>query len=196
MSGRQAGTVSAAVLANAAVQTLLLIGDPVPAVDAWFAVALALSITALVVAVAGVTAGVSGTGRGHLRAWPRVGLLGWALVLTVVTAASAVLSPPLALVPLLAAIVLLPAAAVAAGVGAAFRLAARVFRRAPVRAASTLLGAVVLLGLAWLAALLLGFFATGWPASLATWIVFGAVGALLLHLGARLVHRAGALATA
>lgn len=188
------GAVSAAVLANAVVQSLLVTGDPVPEPAAWFVVAAALSFAAVVVTVAVVAAAVSGTGRGRLRTRPGLGLLVWALVLTVVTAGCAVLSPLLALVPLLAAVVLLPAAAVAPGVGAAFRLAARVFRRAPVRVAFTLLGAVVVLGLAWLAALLLGFFITGWPASLASWIVFGAIGALLLHLGARLVRRAGAMA--
>ncbi|QWT22974.1 hypothetical protein KPL76_09295 [Subtercola sp. PAMC28395] len=167
------------IVANAAVQALLVDGDPIPGVSWWFVVLVLASFAAVTVTVwLGCALLEPLPGVRTDRRPARLRLLAWSTGAVVVAAIGGVIVPALALLPaLLAAFVLPP---VAAGEKAPVRQAASVFRRHPVRAVITVIGGVVLLVLSWLAALLLGFFITGWLAAAVTWVCFGFAGALLV----------------
>ncbi|GAA0992362.1 hypothetical protein GCM10009563_06610 [Subtercola frigoramans] len=167
------------ILLNAAVQALLVAGDPIPGVSWWFAVLVLLSFAAVTVTVwLGCALLEPLLYDGADRRPARLRLLVWSAASVAIAAIAGVIVPALAVLPaLLAAFVLPP---VARGSKAPSHHAASVFRRHPVRAVITAIGGVVLLVLSCLAALLLGFFITGWLAAGLTWVCFGLAGALLV----------------
>lgn len=180
-----------AILGNAAVQALLVIGDPVSAPDPAFAARVAASAVALVLTIAVVTVGalaaVDGRppagGRGRRRLAP---VAGWTAVLGILAGAASVLAVWLGPVVLLGGL-LLPA--VAAGPGNPLPPTLRAVRAHPGRAVTILLGFGLLAAVSWVFALLLGLLVTGPIAAAATWVWFGAAATVLLCAGAALLRR-------
>lgn len=159
--------LAAIVVAHAAVQGLLVLGDPVPTGDLGFVALTVVSVVALIVAT---WAGLSVV----TRAWTVRGLA-WVAAAVVLTAVLSVLLPPLALVGLVLALFVVPASAAGDPLDGF-----RAFRRTPVRHVLAILGVVLACVVAWVAALLLGLLVTGVAASVATWLVFGVLGVLVL----------------
>jgi len=166
----------AIVVANAVVQGLLILGDPVPAGDLGF-VALALaSVVALVLAAWAALGVLTG-------AWKLSGLA-WVAAAVLVTSVLSVLLPPLALVGLVLALIVVPAGAAGNPLDGF-----RAFRRTPVRHVLAILVVVVVCVMAWAVALLLGLLVTGVAASVATWLWFGLLGVLVLGAWVTLLRR-------
>lgn len=157
------------IVVHAVAQALTVLGDPVPVATPGFAASFALSLALLTVAAwAGATL--------VLRApWRWAGLV-WMLGLVVITTGVSILSPFATPLPLLVGLVIVPS--VIAGAGPLGGL--RSFRRHPVRHAFGLLGALALIVVGWAAAFALGLFVTGFVAVVATWVVLGALGALVV----------------
>lgn len=105
----------------------------------------------------------------------------WAAVVVVGGVVVAVLVPP--------AVVLYATVASAVGAAAAsgrpLRLAATVFRHAPVRAVLATILALVLSVVSWVVAVVSGFFLTGVLGGIAMWVWFSVVGAVLLGVWTR-----------
>lgn len=157
------------VLAHAVLQALTVLGDPVPIVSLGFAASFALSLVLLAVAAWAATTLI-------LRApWHWTGLA-WMLGLVVIATALSIVAPVATPLALLVGLVLVPS--VIAGTGPLGGL--RAFRQHPVRHVFGLLGALALIVVGWAAALVLGLFVTGFVAAVATWVVFGALGALVV----------------
>ena len=166
----------AIVVANAVVQGLLILGDPVPAGDLGF-VALALASVVALVLAAWAALGVL-TGAWKLRG------LAWVAAAVLVTSMLSVLLPPLALVGLVLALIVVPAGAAGNPVDGF-----HAFRRTPVRHVLAILVVVVVCVMAWAVALLLGLLVTGVAASVATWLWFGLLGVLVLGAWVKLLRR-------
>lgn len=167
------------ILGDAAIQTLLVSADPVPAFDAGF-VALTLgSLVTVVVAVWLTTAAAWAAVTGDAR---RVALPpavpAWVLVGVVLGVALALLQPLAVPVVLVLMGLVLPAAAAGAPALAGFRA----IRRAPVRHLVAALSTLVIGTLSWAVALLPAFFLTGVLSVVATWLWFGAASTALLCL--------------
>lgn len=182
-TGREALTIAAVVVGNAAIQAALVIGDPVPAVDAWFVIATVASAACLMIAVWAVQLALS-----HRPPAGSARLAVTVVIAVIALAMGAIAWMPL--MPILFALGAITLPAVAAG-GAAVS-GFRVFRRSPVRAALAVLAVIGLWGVGWLGALLLGFFVTGILAAFATWLVLGAAAVLGLALWTGMWERHGA----
>ncbi|GAY09037.1 hypothetical protein [Pseudonocardia sp. N23] len=165
--------VAGAVVVAAGLQTLLVLPDPVPSLTWQFALLLAASVAVLLAAATVVAAAVA---RGDRPRFGRV--LGVVAVLVVVAVAASLLHP-LAVPVVLAAGAPVPVVA-AAGPTGAWGAVARGVGRRPVGYVLRLLLGLALAVLGWVAALLLGLFVTGPLAAAATWLVMGALAALLL----------------
>jgi hypothetical protein len=144
----------------------------------WFVVLFFASFVVLVAALAVVVAALRVAALGVGRRWPRWSEWVASGVVVVAVALSSLVSTWLSPVAVLVAIIVL--AGVALGRGAAGFAA---FRHHPMRA--TLLSlltlvVLVLVGPPGLGTLLAGFFITGWPGALESWLGFGTAGALLL----------------
>ncbi len=174
------------IIAQAALQSLLITSDPVPE-SSWSFVALTVgSLLVVLVAVwlttCTASAAVDGVPRqGLRRAVRRPGVLVWALAVGVVTVAASMLSLWLTPLVLLLGAFVLPAAA-ATERSPVVATAYRPVVQAPARTALAVLGALVLAVLSWVVALLLGFFITGVLAAFLTWLWFGAATAFVLCL--------------
>jgi len=175
----------ATVVGNAVVQALTTVPRATPSPSAGFLGLAAVSLVALILSVALCIAtlrrGVAG-GRGPWWRWTD----GAAAVAAMLAVALAALASSW-LVPVALVIVLIVLAGIVVGRGAAGFVA---FRRAPTRSVLLTLVTLVAVGLLWLGALLLGFFVTGWLSAGATWLVFGAVGVVLLCAWTALAARA------
>lgn len=168
--------LAAIVVAHAAIQCLLVLGDPVPAGDLGFAALTVASVVALILATWAGLGVITGT-------WNTRGLA-WVTGAVVLTAVLSVLLPPLALVGLVLALFVVPAGAAGDPLGGF-----RAFRRTPVRHVLAILGVVLACVVAWVGALLLGLLVTGVAASPATWLVFGVLGVLVLSSWVKLLRR-------
>lgn len=169
-----------ALVVNAGVQAALVAPQAAPGPN-WVFVALAvLSFASATVTLAIIASAVAGKG------WPTAAVLGWAAVSMLVVFAAAVLSPALAAVGALVGLVTLPAATETGRPLTGFS----VYSRRPSRAVLTSIGMLAVALVAWLVALLLGFFVTGVLAAAATWLVFGIVAIFMLHVFTRLFRPA------
>ncbi len=177
---RRALLVTAVVLANAVIQALCVLPGATPAAAPLFVALLTASVATLVAAATGVVVLVGGPGARILRPLAAVALA------LVIVGALAVVSSTTLLPALLVAFVF---AAPAGTPDAAAWSGLRAFLWHPVRAillaVLTLLAIVVVA----IAALLLGLFVTGGLGSFVTWVVVGALAALLARAWARLAVR-------
>jgi len=186
--------LAAVVVVSALIQALTVVGDPVPTSSLGFAGLVAASAAALVLAL-WITAStaldvVDGNALGALsRAWRRPRVLVWCVVLTLVAVALAVLFPLLPVIVILVALLILPAAVDRQR--HPFRAASATVRRSPGRCAVAAVVTILAYVLAWVVALVLGFFVTGILAAFVTWLWFGANAAALLVYWSRLYRRAG-----
>lgn len=161
--------VAGIVVAHAVVQALTVFGDPVPIVSWGFAASVALSVVALSVAGWAVVTLV------WRARWRWQGLT-WMLGTVILATALSILSPVLPPLALLLGLIVVPAVVAGGGPLDGFRA----FRRHWVRHAFGLLGVAALIVVGWAAALVLGLFVTGFAAAVATWVLFGALGSLVL----------------
>ena len=176
-----------ALLGLVAVQVLLLLSNPVPALN-WGFVALTVgSLLAVVLATtlsaSAAVAAVSG-GPSGIRTVPAV--FGWALLTGLLTAVVAVAELPLTPVVLLLAIPGLPALAAGQPVMTGYRRIARL----PWHYLFAALLTVALMVLSWALALVLGVFLTGLLAAAALWLWLGVCLIVLLCLFSSLYRRA------
>lgn len=165
------------VLGNAAVQGLLVVGDPVPGGSWSFALRALVSVLAILVVVWLVVCwaqvSVDGSARsGWSLARRRTAVLAWTAGLAVLAVAAILVHPLLATAALLVAALVLPHA----GAGAPNPLAAALnsVRATPLHAVGSVLALAVVVVLGAVVALLLGFFVTGVLAAVVTWLWFGA----------------------
>ncbi|SIR89889.1 hypothetical protein [Microbacterium sp. RURRCA19A] len=172
--------VAAVVVVNAVVQALCVVPGATPAVTPGFLGLLAASVGALGAAATAVVALVGGPGARWLRALAAVALS------LVIVGALAVVSSTTLLPALLVAFVF---ASPAGTPDATAWSGPRAFAWHPVRA--VLLAVLTALAIAVLvvAALLFGFLVTGGLGSFLTWVVVGALAALLARAWARLAVR-------
>jgi hypothetical protein len=175
---------------EAALQALLILGDPTPTFGWGFAAAAVGSFAAIVVAVwltaCAASAAVEGAPRAALaRAWRAAGALGWIAGSGLVGAAVAVAELPLAPVALLVALFGLPAVARGDSPIAGYRCVAR----APWRYLAAVALAVLAVLLSWIVAFALGLFLTGTAAAALTWLWFGIASTVLLCLWCSLYRR-------
>ena len=175
--------IAAVVLGNAVVQALCVIPGRTPAASLGFVSLLAGSILVLV-AAATVVVVLVGT-PGPLR--PRVPRALAAVVIALVVVGALAIVSTATLIPalLIAFVVVSPAGNADATAWSGLRAFAWHPVRAVLLALLTALAIVVLV----VAALLLGFFVTGGLGSFATWVVVGAVAAVLARAWARLAVR-------
>ncbi|MBN9153954.1 MAG: hypothetical protein J0J05_08225 [Microbacterium sp.] len=174
----------AAIVGNAVVQALTSLPQATPGPAVGFVLLAAASGIALVVSLAVVVARVRGAADAGAPAWrwtDGVAALAGVLVIALAGLVSSWLVTPAI------AVVLIVLAGVAVGRGVA---GFGVFRHTPGRAILLLLATLAVVGLLWLAALLLGFFVTGWLAAGLTWLAFGVAGVLLLCGWTSLARRA------
>lgn len=169
-----------AVVINAAVQAALVAPSVAPSWGWVFVALTVVSLAAATVALAVVASAIGG------RGWPRLLVLAWSAVVMLIVFAAAVLSPVLAPVGALVGAITLPAAVATGRPLAGFA----VFARRPVHAVLLTLGMLALTLVAWLVALLLGFFVTGVLGAVATWLLFGIVAISALHVFTRLSRAA------
>ncbi len=179
-----------AILGNAAVQALLVIGDPVSAPDPAFAARVAASAVALVLTIAVVTVGAlaavdgrppaggaAGAGWLRLPGGPRCSA-SWRVRRRCWWSGSGGRAAGRTAAP-----------AVAAGPGNPLPPTLRAVRAHPGRTVTILLGFGLLAAVSWVFALLLGLLVTGPIAAAATWVWFGAAATVLLCAGAALLRR-------
>ncbi|MEK8071157.1 EI24 domain-containing protein [Rhodococcoides navarretei] len=190
---RGSAVLALVVVVSALIQALTVVGDPVPTSSLGFAGLVAASAAALVLAL-WITAStaldvVDGNASGALsRARRRPRVLVWCVVLTGVAVALAVIFPLLPAIVILVALLILPAAA--DGQRHPFRAASATVRQSPGRCAVAAVVTILVYVLAWVVALVLGFFVTGVLAAFVTWLWFGANAAVLLVYWSRLYRRA------
>ncbi|OZD61287.1 hypothetical protein CH272_04635 [Rhodococcus sp. 05-340-1] len=190
---RGVGVLALVAVVSALVQALTVLGDPVPTSSVGFAALLLASVAAVVLAL-WITAStaldvVDSNARGALsRAWRRPRVLVWCVALTGVAVALAILFPLLPIIVILVALLILPG--VADGQRHPFRAASATVRQSPGRCAVAAFVTILAFVLAWVVALVLGFFVTGVVAAFLTWVWFGANAAVLLVYWSRLYRRA------
>ena len=109
--------------------------------------------------------------------WPTWGEWIAVLLLTVAVSASALVASWLVIPALAVAAIMLPAVF---GIPQRTAWGFGLFARAPLRGILLTLMTVALVALLWFAALMFGFFVTGWVGAALTWLVFGVVGAFIL----------------
>ncbi|MDI9895499.1 hypothetical protein QM797_12270 [Rhodococcus sp. IEGM 1381] len=190
---RGSAVLAAVVVVSALIQALTVLGDPVPTSSLGFA-GLVLASAAAVVLALWITAStaldvVNGNASGALsRAWRRPRVLVWCVVLTGVAVALAILFPLLPAIVILVALLILPS--VADGQRNPFHAALATVRQFPGRCAVAAVVTILAYVLAWVVALVLGFFVTGVLAAFVTWLWFGASASVLLVYWSRLYRRA------
>ena len=172
--------IAAVVLANAVVQALCVIPGATPSVAPLFLALLAASVLSLVAAATAVVVLVGGAGARWLRALAAV-VLALVIVGVLAVLSSATLIP--------AALVAFVFVSPAGNPDATAWSGPRAFVRHPVRAILLAVATLVALVVLAVGALLLGFFLNGWLGSFATWVVVGAVAAVLARAWARLAVR-------
>ncbi|WP_348681341.1 hypothetical protein [uncultured Microbacterium sp.] len=163
-------------LLNTAVQALLVVPLTTPATSVVF-VLLALGSLAGVVASVALVAAAFRSALGAGRRWPTWGEWLAVLLLTVAVSASAVVASWLVIPALAVAAIMLPAVF---GVPQRTAWGFGLFARAPLRGILLTLLTLALVALLWFAALMFGFFVTGWVGAALTWLTFGVVGAFAL----------------
>ncbi len=161
--------VTGIVVLNAVVQALTVLGDPVPVASLAFAGSVALSVGAIAVSAWAVVTVVYGA------RWRWVGLA-WMLGTVILAAALSILSPFLAPIAIVLGLIVVPGVVAGDGPLGGFRA----FRTHPVRHSFGVVGVIALIVVGWAAALVLGLFVTGFAGALATWLLFGALGALVV----------------
>lgn len=186
------------VVGEAAVQSLLVLPDPVPGTGALFLLEVVASALAVLLGVwwvvGAATAACAGADPvGWRAAVRRAAVLGWAAAVGVVAVAGSLLAPWVAPVVLVLGGFVLPAAA--AGESRVLWAAGRPFVRVPVRTLLAVLGALVLAALSAVVALLGGFFWAGWLGAAVSWLWLGAVTAVVLCGWCVLAARARGAAT-
>lgn len=166
-----------AVVGNAVIQAACVAPASTPAVDLGFLVLTLVSFAACAATLALIARAADASTNGSRGWWP--GWTTWvgASVMTLAIALSSLASPVIVPFVTMVALVLLPGIAARdrhplSGFG--------VFRPHPVRATLLAVGSLVLVIVAWVVALLLGFFITGPVSAFATWLIFGAVGVILI----------------
>ena len=170
--------IAAVVLANAVAQALCVIPGSTPAVTPLFLGLLAASVLSLVAAATAVVVLVGGP------RWTRA--LAAVVIALVIVGALAVMSSATLIPAVLVAFVFVSSAG---NPDATTWSGPRAFAWHPVRAVLLAVVTLVALVLFAVAALLFGFFLTGWLGSFATWVVVGAVAAVLAGAWARLAVR-------
>jgi hypothetical protein len=164
------------VVLNTAVQALLVVPFVTPAASVVF-VPLALASLAGVVASIALVAVAFRAALGGGSRWPTWGEWIAVLLLTVAVSASALVASWLVIPALAVAAIMLPAVF---GIPQRTAWGFGLFARAPLRGILLTLMTVALVALLWFAALMFGFFVTGWVGAALTWLVFGLVGAFIL----------------
>lgn len=172
--------IAAVVLGNAVVQALCVLPGSTPAVAPLFLALLAASVLSLVAAATAVVTLLGGPGARWLRALAAV-VLALVIVGALAVASLTTLVPAL----LVALVIVSPAGNPDATAWGGPRAFAWHPVRAILLAVVTLVASVVLV----VGALLFGFFLAGWLGSFATWVVVGAVAAVLAWAWARLAVR-------
>ncbi len=167
----------AVVAGGAVTQAVLLAGNPDVTATPLFVLVAALSLLA-VIAEVWLLAALCTSGRlGGL------GLLAWSAAFVLLAGAAAVWALPAVPVVVLAAALLLPSSARRDPVPQVTVF--RGIRQHPGRFVVLVVVLLVVVAMAWVAALILGLFVTGPAAHVATWLLFGGAALLLLCLGSR-----------
>lgn len=170
MSGlTRALVVTGIIVVNAVVQALTVLGDPVPVASLAFVGSVALSVVAIAVSAWAVVTVVYGA------RWRWVGLA-WMLGTVILATALSILSPFLAPIAIVLGLIVVPGVVAGDGPLGGFRA----FRRHPVRHSVGVVGVLALVVVGWAAALVLGLFVTGFAAAVGTWLIFGALGTLVV----------------
>jgi len=165
------------VVANALVQAATTLPFLTPAASASFILLTLASFAALAAAAALVAAQAAASAGSFPFRWPSWTLWMSAAIVVLLVGTGSLISPFVVPVACAVAIIVLTgAAARPSRPFAAFRL----FANAPLRAIGLSLLTLVVLGLLWVVALLLGLFVTGALGSGLTWLVFGAVAVVLI----------------
>jgi hypothetical protein len=190
--GRGWAVLLGAVLVQAGLQGVLVLGDPVAELGWSFAglvVASAVVLLLFVWLVVGAAlGGVDGSVRaGISAALRRPQIPGWAALLGLTAVGGAILTPYLPPIVLLVAVFLLPA--VAAGSVEPWFAGFGVLRRSPGRSVLAIVLYLVLVAVCWVVALAAGLFLTGFLGAVVTWAVFGLVTVLVLCLWCSLFRR-------
>ncbi|WP_375236590.1 hypothetical protein [Microbacterium schleiferi] len=164
------------VVLNTAVQALLVVPFVTPAASVVFVLLAHASLAGVVASVALVAAAFrSALGAG--KRWPSWGEWLAVLLLTVAVSASALVASWLVIPALTVAAIMLPAVF---GVPQRTAWGFGLFARAPLRGILLTLMTLALVAVLWFAALMFGFFVTGWVGAALTWLVFGVVGAFIV----------------
>ena len=179
-----------AVVIDAAVQGMSVLGDPVPSLSWGFWLLVGASLLSVVLMVWGVSsaaaAAVTGRPRSAFsnarRQWSTLVL---SLLVAVIAVGAAVLQPLLPVLVLLLAAFVLPAVSAGGTVRSGFTAVAA----APVRYLIAVIGFVVLVVLSWVVALVLGLFVTGPVAAGVTWLWFGLALVVVLCVFSSLYRR-------
>ena len=164
------------IVLNTAVQALLVVPFVTPAASVVFVLLAHASLAGVVASVALVAAAFrSALGAG--KRWPSWGEWLAVLLLTVAVSASALVASWLVIPALTVAAIMLPAVF---GVPQRTAWGFGLFARAPLRGILLTLMTLALVAVLWFAALMFGFFVTGWVGAALTWLVFGVVGAFIV----------------
>ncbi|CAN5146973.1 hypothetical protein BH09ACT6_BH09ACT6_24060 [soil metagenome] len=170
------------VIGNAVVQAATTAPFATPAFSAGFVALAVVSLVSLVVSVVLEAAQAAASAEGTRYRPPSARLWAAGAVAVVVIAASAVVFAPLLVVTTTAALVVLPS--IAGGTrgirGTAGFSGFRTFAHTPVRAIGLTILTIATILVLWLGALISGFFITGAFSAALTWLVFGAVGVVLI----------------
>lgn len=172
--------LAAVVLANAVAQALWVLPGVTPSVAPLFLALLAASVLSLVAAATAVVVLVGGAGARWRRSLAAV-VLALVIVGVLAVLSSATLIP--------AALVAFVFVSPAGNPDVTAWSGPRSFARHPVRAILLAVVTSVALVVLAVAALLFGFFVTGWLGSFATWVVVGAVAAVLARAWAQVASR-------
>lgn len=164
------------VVVNTALQALLVAPFVTPAASVAF-VALVVAALAGVVASVALVAAAFRSALGCGGRWPTWGEWLAVLLLTVAVSASSLVAAWLVIPALAVAAIMLPAVF---GVPQRTAWGFGLFARAPLRGILLTLVTLALAAVLWFAALMFGFFVTGWVGAALTWLVFGLVGVLVL----------------
>lgn len=164
------------VVVNTALQALLVAPFVTPAASVAF-VALVVAALAGVVASVALVAAAFRSALGCGGRWPTWGEWLAVLLLTVAVSASSLVAAWLVIPALAVAAIMLPAVF---GVPQRTAWGFGLFARAPLRGILLTLVTLALAAALWFAALMFGFFVTGWVGAALTWLVFGLVAVLVL----------------
>lgn len=180
-----------------AVQTALVLADPVPLGTVGFLTLAAISLLLVVASLAASARALAVAATGERVLWRTVvsraaaPSWAWAGILVAVTVALAIVLPPLALIGVLLVVAIMPVAG--RGTMNVWRSVGAAIRVAPVR--GVLLGLITILAcvIVAVAALLLGFFVTGVASVLATWFVASVTALTLLAAATSYASRSSAV---